>query len=404
MKEDKTLDSSLNVKTIFSSWSNQKGYPLLQVTRNYDKNTVTLKQAHYVNPVSLNETAMKPTASWWIPYNYATSSKPDFNVTTPNGWFSGNIQSTELDTKWPSNDWVVFNKQQTSYYRVLYDEQNYKLISKQLNTDNFTVIHRLSRSQLIDDAFDFADQGLIKADIIFGLLGYLKRETEYAPWQSANNGLAQLNRLFPASKEYAKYRQFVAGLTEKAYDKYGIEDLPNEAHFDKYTRDLVGNLACEYGVTKCLNETHFKLKQVLSYGQKLPPNTKYLIYNNGIRIASEDEVKQLWTHFTKTTDGYERLAIASSFGYSQNDTILDTYLNRTIIDYTNVQFADVERWAVFSSVYRNGQNGLSLAIRLVKNHPAEVKKYLGNLNTIINRLAARIVTHPVHHQVCAITS
>ena len=48
----------------------------------------------------------------------------------------------------------------TGYYRVNYDERNWKLIIDQLNSDHES-IHVINRAQIIDDALNLARAGLL---------------------------------------------------------------------------------------------------------------------------------------------------------------------------------------------------------------------------------------------------
>lgn len=395
--EDRTLDNNLNVATIFSSWSRQKGYPVLIVNRDYNRKAITLKQGRYLTDSS---TLINPndTSAWWIPYNYATRSKSEFNKTTPDGWLSASIPSAELLDKVEANEWVIFNKQQTGYYRVFYDEQNYQLLTQQLNSDNFTVIHRLNRAQLIDDSFEFADSGHLKAKQIFDLLSYLERETEYAPWEAASNGFAQLSRKLAGTKEFSKYQKFVAKITEKAFSKLGMQDIVGEPWLDKYTRDNIVDLACSHGSKKCLGSTYNYFQLVLSSSVWLEPNNVHLLYTNGVRQATEKEIDKLWTYFTKATNVYERNAIATGFGNAPL-SIAEKYLKKTIEDLSGVKFTQSERNAVLTSVSRNGEMGLLLAVRFVSNNAEIIKKHLGSLESIATRLAHRIFSHKIHGEV-----
>lgn len=365
---------------------------MLKVERNYVNKTITLTQRRYfTGGVQSNDTSL-----WWIPYNYASNSNPNFNVTSPDGWL--NTQGKIVEGKWSSEDWVLFNKQQTGVYRVLYDESNWRLLSKHLNSVNFTTIHAINRAQILDDLYEFANEGLLKANLFFPLFSYLKNETEYAPWVPAQNAILSLNRLIRDSKQYHLYRYWVASLTEKYFNSTGLEDLSNEKKFQKYSRVIATTLACEFGVEECLTSTHSKLKQALKLNQELPPNTRSIIYNNGIRNATAEEAGLLWNRFLKATLTNDRISIVSSFGYIQNHELLENYLNRTIVEYENVIFSKHERIVLFNSVYRT-QYGLSLCIRLLQNHAADANKQFGDLKPIVGRLAYRVTNHKLHQQV-----
>ena len=57
-----------------------------------------------------------------------------------------------------ADQWVVFNVDQTGYYRVNYDEKNWKLITDQLLQD-VSKIYQTNRAQLLDDSWNLARAG-----------------------------------------------------------------------------------------------------------------------------------------------------------------------------------------------------------------------------------------------------
>lgn len=199
MKADGTLPSNLNVPTIFSSWSRQAGFPLVTVQRNYDDRSFVLSQERYF---TVNQTTPS-TSLWWIPVNYASASSYEFEFTNATSWFASATETVKDDTLQPT-DWFLLNKRQTGYYRVKYDLQNYKLLAAQLQKD-FGVIHLASRSQLIDDAFDFARTERLGYDVVFDLIKYLEHEVEYVPWASSFRGLTHVDRLFAGSAGYDQF-------------------------------------------------------------------------------------------------------------------------------------------------------------------------------------------------------
>lgn len=393
-KADNTLDHNLNVHTIFGSWSNQKGYPLLTVERDYQKGTVTLKQSRYISP----KTNSTDATTWWIPYNYATASNSNFDDTKPDGWLSQ--KTKELSGNWSSNDWILFNKQQTGFYRVLYDENNYKLLAKQLNSDNYTAIHPINRAQIIDDAFEFAQQGLLKWEILFDLLSYLERETDFAPWWSASTVINSIKRPLSAGKESQKFIQFVAKITGSPFNKIGLEDVHCEPHFKKYTRQQITSLACSHGAHGCLNATYTKLKEVLYNGQSVSPNQIGYLFEEGIRSATDEEVNLLWQRCSKSKNSAEVGAIAESFGSIKNHSLIEFYLNKTSEPSPNPLLTKHDKFHMFNGIMMSGQHAVSSAIRLVKERPLQFKENLNNLNTIVNSIARRIFSHKIHHEVC----
>ena len=88
------------------------------------------------------------------------------------------------------------------YYRVNYDETNWKLIIQQLLQDH-RAVSGLSRSQLIDDSLNIARTGSVPYSIALELSSYLRSESDYAPWFSALTAFNYLDRMLyhTASKD-----------------------------------------------------------------------------------------------------------------------------------------------------------------------------------------------------------
>lgn len=397
MKEDLTLEWGLNLKTLFTSWTHQNGYPLLTVTRNYTLNQVDLKQERYFNPSNgINDTTL-----WWIPYNYVSGSNPNFNGTAAIGWMSEK-SATITSALFTSEDWIIFNVKQTSFYRILYDEANYRLIAKQLNGEGFDVIHVMNRAHLLDDLLEFVKVGRMKVDILFEFLSYLKQETAYAPWVSGQRALIFLNRCLAGNRYHLKYRAFAANLTETFLQSVGLDDILGESILAKYTRIIAANLACEFRVQSCLNGTHARLMELVEDEDIEPPmNTTSIILTNGVRIASAHDLELIWERFVDTSDAEERIWLAEGLGRIERLVLLREYLNKTLAntpdDLDDRQWRDV----MFRSALRNGEIGLRCCIQLLWNHaPQVLRAYkLNNLNNLAAALSERVVAGIIRKEV-----
>lgn len=201
-----------------SSWTQQTGYPFLHITRNYDTGSISVRQERYQSYIP----AQTDPTLWWIPINFASASTNDFLNTSARRWLSNMDRSIVISQsdEWSSDDWVIFNKQETGYYRVLYDEENYKLITKELIEGNLTKIHLTSRSQLIDDAFNFARSGRLGYSVVFQLINYLENEREFVPWASAFRGLEFVHRMTAASTSYEHLKVNIYHMFVKIHLKF----------------------------------------------------------------------------------------------------------------------------------------------------------------------------------------
>lgn len=120
-------------------WTEQSGYPVVMVKVAKDRQSAILKQRRFLLNSETDSTL------WTIPMNYAKSGD-DFMNTAPSIYFRGEeIKITSLDA---TDRWIVFNVQQTGYYRVMYDEDSWNLIKAALRRENHDNIHYINRAQV----------------------------------------------------------------------------------------------------------------------------------------------------------------------------------------------------------------------------------------------------------------
>lgn len=395
-RADNTLNARHTVRNIFLPWLKQTGYPLLTIERNNETGMIILKQERYTS--FLNDTS--PSTTWPIPYNYATRRNPNFNGTKADGWLTQNMITITLPLL-PS-EWVIFNKQQTSFYRVMYDDKNWRLIAEQLNSDNYDVIDVLNRAQILDDLNEFVSAEKVNVTIFLDALLYLHRETEYAPWAAAQPGLLRLNRILSGNWHYSLLRAMIANLTATYFESLGLEDVPEESILQKYSREIATNLACEFALESCLLATHAKLSAILqSEIIKFPLNTKSIIISNGIRVATRDELEVLWKLFLTSNDLQERKLIIKSFGHIDSYVLLREYLNRTLAEAPIDHTGESWRQNLFRSVLRNGEHGVRCCLQLLWNYALEVwEAYkLDNLNELVIDLSNMVYSVVIQKEV-----
>ena len=142
---------------------------------------------------------------WWIPITFTTENNADFNDTKPALWMSKSETSKVITGMPPKDQWTIMNIQQTGYYRVNYDMNNWKLIVKQLKTDH-NKISIINRAQVIDDALDLARAGLLSYEIALDVNSYLANEVEYVPWKSALNNLGYIKNLLSRTSAYGAFK------------------------------------------------------------------------------------------------------------------------------------------------------------------------------------------------------
>ena len=126
--------------------------------------------------------------------------------------------------------WIIGNIKHAGFYRVNYEESNWKSLIQQLN-DKFDVIDPVNRAVLIDDSFNLGKAERIDQILFLDLISYLKKEIDNLPFVPAFTGLNSISNLIADSFEvFNLYQKFYVNLLEDTYKRIGWKSLtdPND--------------------------------------------------------------------------------------------------------------------------------------------------------------------------------
>lgn len=195
------LEKAMTVKEIMDTWTLQTGFPLVTITRDAEKGSLILTQKRFSYEALPPSNESDPL--WWIPLTYTTAEKLNFNDTRPMFWMRKN-QTIEIeDVDLFKSNWFLFNVQQTGYYRVQYDQQNWQAIITHLRDPaRFKQIAAANRAQLIDDSLNLARAGLLSYETALDITLYLEHEDDYVPWKAAVTALNFIDSMFIKEGEY----------------------------------------------------------------------------------------------------------------------------------------------------------------------------------------------------------
>lgn len=135
-----------------------------------------------------------------IPYNVITSS-----MTAPTATSWKLLKFVEvLDL--PSQSWFLLNVNQLGFYRVNYDEKNWRALISVLE-ENPDVFPSTTKAQLIDDSLNLARVGLMSYDTAIDLFIVLAHtETSYSTWNAAARNFLQLSFLLRPTEAYENFK------------------------------------------------------------------------------------------------------------------------------------------------------------------------------------------------------
>ncbi|XP_067635453.1 aminopeptidase N-like [Eurosta solidaginis] len=347
------------IGVMFRTWSQQSGFPLLTVTRDYAKKKFTITQTAY----NTNNTIASSNI-YHVPFNYASTLKADFRNTTATHYFNTkelNIADNEVG----ADDWLILNKQSTGYYRINYDDKNWHLIAQGLVLRP-NKIHALNRAQILDDAYEFVKTDRLQQEILLELLTYLPGEDQYAPWYTAATIITTYVTYLNGDQDYNDFKQFIASLVIKLYETLGVNEVPGEQLLRKFTRNRAVDLACLVGVENCLMEANEKLKLLINNGVPIEPNTKRQAYCNGLRKSSDNDYNYFFNDFLASSDTAYRSRLLRALGCSENEAQLQKFVSSTI-NMSN-SLSDTERTSVLNWAYSSSGLGLLVCIDFLNNN------------------------------------
>lgn len=338
---------------MMGSWSNQGGYPLLTVHRHYNGSFTVSQEAYYTNKDT------KSDKTWFVPFNYAKQSNADFRNTEATHYLRKQLWIHVHDENLKNDEWLILNKQSTGYYRIMYDEENWKFIIHAL-IDRPHKIDPRNRAQLLHDMYNFINSKRLEHAHLMDMLTYLPKEDQYAPWATANSILTTFNRYLSGDSEYTNFQFFVSMLAGDLYDYLGVNDVPGEHRNNKYLRSIAINLNCLAGNPDCLSETNNKLKGFINDNILVEPNLRTQTYCNGLRQSGNAEFNFMLQKMFDTNDQADRRVISSSLGCSQDSTQLRKFVDLSIDE--DAALSTQERPTLLGAVYVRGAIGVSVSI------------------------------------------
>ncbi|KAL6262287.1 hypothetical protein P5V15_007381 [Pogonomyrmex californicus] len=396
--QDKVLDPNVTVKEIMDTWTLQTGFPVVTVTRNYKNGSVSLTQERFLLRNSATIVTSESEPLWWVPITYTSEKQLNFNNTQPMKWMKAERSIILNDLDVSSSQWILFNVQETGYYRVNYDRANWQMIIKQLNKQNFKDISTINRAQLIDDALNLARAGKLDYTIAFDVTSYLAHEIEYLPWKAAFNAMDYLNDMLIKTQGYDKFRLYILKLLDNVYKQVGFIDKVGDPQLTVFTRIDVLNWACNFGHEDCVTNAVHQFKDWRNtpnpdVNNPISPNLKSVVYCTAIRVGGQSEWEFAWQRYRGTNVGSEKDLLLQALACTREIWLLSRFVDWAVTENSGIRKQDAAR--VFGSI-ANNIVGQPLVFDYFRNNWEHLRKYFGtslsNINNIVKSATRGIST------------
>ncbi|XP_015609275.2 aminopeptidase N, partial [Cephus cinctus] len=251
--EYEILPPEICLKKVMDTWVEQPGFPLITVTRDYSTGTADISQERY-----FQSGASDDGTRWWVPISYTTQSDLDFSSTSPREWIPQGEDNIVL-SGFESTDWTIFNIQQSGFYRVNYDETNWKLIANYLDSDDYVNIHPVNRAQLMDDSYNLAIANRINYSTFLDISTYIRRDVDYIPWYSLLGAVDDLYAKLANTRSFSLFKRFFVESFEKSVVTLGYDQHNDDEHLTKLHRSNMLRYACSQGSKECRSNATARL-------------------------------------------------------------------------------------------------------------------------------------------------
>ncbi|KAJ8405602.1 hypothetical protein AAFF_G00315820 [Aldrovandia affinis] len=296
----KVAKQTYNVTTMMDTWTLQKGFPLVTVSRNGSR--VKLSQEHFLQKVDSDSSTAKSMSNnlWHIPLTYVNDScslSPACKQLLLLKEKTGTLDIPK------GVKWLKFNFRNDGFYIVHYGEEGWKDLIGAL-TKNLTDLTHEDRACLINNIFALSRLGKVSFRHVLNLLEYLENETETAPLMEALSQLNHIYRLLEKRQDLnlvARMKRYIFGHFGELMDNQVWEEGLSVSQ--KQLRSSLLELACNYRRQNCTD----KAKSIF----------ENWVASNGKQRIAGDLMKTVFSVGTQTESGW--VTLLQAYKYSKVD-------------------------------------------------------------------------------------
>lgn len=373
----------IDVSEVMDKWTKQTGFPVVTITRHYGEKTVTASQKRFLLQKSNDSKDMD--VLWDVPLTWADNTMPPSTwdtkvqrwLRTPEETFStGNISDSS---------WIIFNNQETGFYRVNYDPENWKMLIDQLQ-NNHTKIHVINRAQILNDAFSLARVNEVNYTLALSATFYLAKEDDYIPWTAALTAMHLLHTMLSRSDYYGAWKKYVLKLVERQYQRLGwVENVVTESILTQFHRAEILQWACSYGHPECVANAKERFAAWKNGSQSVPPNLRSVVYCTGVGQGTEDDWNTVWERYQNETSPSERNTLLKALGCSREPWILSRLMRLALDPSKGIRLQD----SVTALTLAANNFGREIYFNFVRDQYDTIYKRLGNLTFSLSYVVDR---------------
>ncbi|GBP46436.1 Membrane alanyl aminopeptidase [Eumeta japonica] len=379
--------SSLNdyngytVGDVMSSWIAQPGHPVLNVDIDYDTEQITLTQKRFYSNSSIQTGEL-----YTIPISYTTANAPDFENTKPAFIMDDETYTFNATNISASRSWVIFNIQETGFYRVNYNNNAWKIIGETLrNNEARATINNLNRAKIVNDLFAFLEADLVSFSTLNDVLEFLADETDYSVWYAAISGFNTLRKKLMATDALEDFDNYVLRLMQNIIDVLGYDVKEQDDFVTLRNRMQILEYACKLGHSGCIENSVGLFSKFKENGTVVTPSLRLAVYCSGLRHGDADDYEFVWDRMLTTNVVNEIYIIQSALGCTKVQDKLLSYLASVMVEDSPIRSQDFT--VPFTSILADHSN-VEIALEFFQEYYDSLNKIFPNMDTVVTYFPA----------------
>ncbi|CAN9502525.1 unnamed protein product [Ophioblennius macclurei] len=316
--------SGLPVAEVMDTWTQQMGYPVLDLT--VDGAGAKLRQKRFL--LDPNADASQPPTplqyKWTIPIKWQSLS----NIT-------GSVMFDKAENEiivpgYSSTDSLLkINNDHIGFYRVNHEDQMWNRISQQLQT-NHLIIDAADRTSFIDDVFALSRANIIDYSNAFNITKYLTNEADYIVWNRLASSISYVRDMLSSNPTiYQKFQKLFRGHVAKIAETLGWKDEGTQTQ--RLLRETVLSIACQMEDPGALAQVSSLFNDWID-GKTgdIPVNLRLLVYRYGMKNAGTPEKwEKMFQMYRESSLAQEKDKLLYGLASANDVQLLDRLLEAT---------------------------------------------------------------------------
>lgn len=308
------------VRKIMSSWTAQKGYPVLSVgyTKEGDKTKLTISQSKFSSDGMIQDEDSK--SIWMLPISAVTGNNPS----KPQEICLLEGKSAEVVLEGVADSWIKLNPGAIGLYRCNYSEEMFIKLAPVVSQQ---ILPPMDRLNLQSDIYALCQAGKVSSVDLLKLLLSFKGETDYTVWESIDGCMGRLSILIWFTDYKDKLQAFGRELYSEIFNRLGWTAKPGEGHTVAMLRALVIRRLIIFNHEKVVEEAKRLYKVQLDGGAAVPADLRGAVYRAASAYGDDATFESLFTIYKTAEMSEEKCRSLQALGSASDSDRLRKVLD-----------------------------------------------------------------------------